>query len=58
MGIETLSATLNEETDTLEDFHEPYLLREGLIQKTPRGRILTKKGHLAVKMGAEELKKR
>ena len=50
VGIETLSATLNEEPDTLEDFHEPYLLREGLIQKTPRGRILTKKGCAAVEL--------
>ena len=44
VGIDTLSATLNEETDTIEDFYEPYLLRLGYIQKTPRGRILTKKG--------------
>lgn len=49
VGIETLSAILNEEADTLEDFHEPYLLREGLIQKTFKGRILTKKGLSAVK---------
>ena len=48
VGIETLSATLNEEPDTLADFHEPYLLREGLIQKTPRGRILTEKGQAAI----------
>ncbi len=44
VGIDTLSATINEEVDTIEDFYEPYLLRQGLIQKTPRGRILTKKG--------------
>ncbi len=44
VGIDTLSATINEEVDTIEDFYEPYLLRQGLIQKTPRGRILTDKG--------------
>ena len=44
VGIDTLATALNEETDTLEDFHEPYLLRLGLIKKTPRGRLLTKKG--------------
>ena len=33
------------EPDTLEDFHEPYLLREGLLSKTLRGRVLTEKGH-------------
>ena len=44
VGIDTLSATLNEETDTIEDFYEPYLLRKAYIQKTPRGRMLTEKG--------------
>jgi len=44
VGIETLSSNLSEEVETLEDFHEPYLLREGFIRKTPRGRVLTKKG--------------
>ena len=44
VGIETLSSNLSEEVETLEDFHEPYLLRKGFIRKTPRGRVLTKKG--------------
>jgi len=48
VGIDTLSATINEETDTIEDVYEPYLLRQGLIQKTPRGRILTQKGHKVI----------
>ena len=48
VGIETLAAVLNEEPDTLEDFHEPYLLREGLLQKTHRGRALTEKGRAAL----------
>jgi Holliday junction DNA helicase RuvB len=41
VGIETLSAALSEEVDTLEEVYEPFLLQEGLIQKTPRGRVVT-----------------
>ncbi|NUN15088.1 MAG: Holliday junction branch migration DNA helicase RuvB [Myxococcales bacterium] len=40
-GIETLSAAVSEEKDTLEDVCEPYLIQEGYIQRTPRGRIAT-----------------
>ncbi len=40
-GIETISAALGEEKDTIEEVYEPFLLQEGLIQKTQRGRILT-----------------
>lgn len=41
VGIETISAALSEEVDTLEEVYEPFLLQEGLLQKTPRGRIIT-----------------
>ncbi len=41
VGIDTLSAALSEEADTIEEVYEPYLIQEGLLQKTPRGRILT-----------------
>jgi Holliday junction DNA helicase RuvB len=41
VGIDTLSAALSEEADTLEEVYEPFLLQEGLIQKTPRGRTIT-----------------
>ena len=41
VGIETLSSALSEEKDTLEDVYEPYLLQQGLINRTPRGRIAT-----------------
>ncbi len=44
VGIETLSAALAEERDTIEDVIEPYLLQEGLVLRTPRGRILGEKG--------------
>lgn len=41
VGIATLSAALSEEPDTLEEVYEPFLIQEGLLQKTPRGRVIT-----------------
>ncbi|MFZ3230317.1 MAG: Holliday junction branch migration DNA helicase RuvB [Pseudobdellovibrio sp.] len=41
VGIETLSSALGEEAETLEEVYEPFLIQEGFLQKTPRGRILT-----------------
>jgi Holliday junction DNA helicase RuvB len=41
VGIDTLSAALSEEVDTLEEVYEPFLLQEGLLQKTARGRVIT-----------------
>ena len=41
VGIETLAAALSEAKDTLEEVVEPYLLQQGLLQRTARGRILT-----------------
>lgn len=41
VGLETLSAAVSEENDTITDVYEPYLLKLGFIQKTPRGRIAT-----------------
>src|SRR6185295_7638541 len=42
VGIETLSSAIGEERDTLEDVYEPYLIQEGLLQRTPRGRMATR----------------
>lgn len=44
VGIETLAAALSEARDALEEVIEPYLLQQGLIQRTPRGRMLAQKG--------------
>ncbi len=44
VGLSTLAVALGEETETIEDVYEPYLLQLGLIQRTPRGRILTELG--------------
>jgi Holliday junction DNA helicase RuvB len=51
VGIETMSAALNEERDTLEDVYEPFLLQQGFLQRTPRGRIAGNKAytHLGLK---------
>jgi len=43
VGLETLAATINEEAVTLEDVYEPYLLQQGFLTRTPRGRCVTKK---------------
>ncbi len=44
VGVETLAAALSEEKDTLEEVYEPYLIQQGYLQRTPRGRMAT---HLA-----------
>ena len=41
MGFSTLAAAVGEETDTVEDVYEPYLLQMGFIKRTPRGRVAT-----------------
>jgi Holliday junction DNA helicase RuvB len=45
VGVETLAAALAEERDTIEDVIEPFLIQQGLIQRTPRGRMLTDGGY-------------
>ncbi len=45
-GVETLAAALSEESETVEDVVEPYLMQRGLIERTPRGRQLTPAGRL------------
>jgi Holliday junction DNA helicase RuvB len=42
VGIETLAAALSEEKDTIEDVYEPYLIQEGFLDRTPRGRQATR----------------
>jgi holliday junction DNA helicase RuvB len=48
VGLSTLAVALGEEPDTIEDVYEPYLLQLGLMQRTPRGRIVTKLGRAHV----------
>ncbi len=48
VGVETLSAALSEQRDMIEDVIEPYLMQQGLVQRTPRGRMLSAKGYGAI----------
>lgn len=50
VGVETIAAAVGEMRDTIEDVYEPYLLQEGLLQRTPRGRVATAAafGHLGL----------
>ena len=52
VGIETLSAALSESRDALEEVIEPFLLQQGLIQRTPRGRMLAAKAWAHLGMAA------
>jgi Holliday junction DNA helicase RuvB len=50
VGLSTLAAAVGEETDTVEDVYEPYLLQLGFLKRTPRGRVATERAvrHLGV----------
>ena len=56
VGLDTLAATTGEESGTIEEVIEPFLLRLGFIKKTPRGRVATKLAyrHMGVPMGEED----
>ena len=45
VGLDTLAATINEDTVTLEDMYEPYLMQQGFLTRTPRGRCVTAKAY-------------
>ena len=44
VGVESLAAAVGEEAGTIEDVYEPYLIQQGLLQRTPRGRVVTRGG--------------
>jgi len=48
VGMNTIAVAVGEEAETLEEVHEPFLIQEGYLQRTPQGRMLTPKGYLAV----------
>ena len=56
VGLDTLAATINEEAVTLEDVYEPYLLQQGFLTRTPRGRCVTRKAyeHLGIPFNGQE----
>ncbi|MEG0940910.1 MAG: Holliday junction branch migration DNA helicase RuvB [Oscillospiraceae bacterium] len=58
VGLDTLAATINEEAVTLEDVYEPYLLQQGFLTRTPRGRCVTKRAyeHLGIEyLGQQQI---
>ena len=46
VGLDTLAASVGEDAGTIEDVYEPYLLKNGFIQRTPKGRIVTEKAYI------------
>ncbi|MEE9339919.1 MAG: Holliday junction branch migration DNA helicase RuvB [Methylococcaceae bacterium] len=54
VGLDTLSAAISEERGTIEDVLEPYLLQQGFIMRTPRGRVVTQKAYLHFGLKAPE----
>ena len=43
VGVETISTAVGEEPETVEDMYEPYLMQIGFLQRTPRGRLLSRR---------------
>ena len=60
VGIETISAAVSEPRDTLEDVYEPFLMQNGFLQRTPRGRVATRRAyeHLGLPFGDGEPQRR
>jgi len=52
VGMSTIAVAVGEEAETLEEVHEPFLIQEGYLQRTPQGRVLTPKGYHAVGLKA------
>ena len=58
VGLETLAATINEDSVTIEDVYEPFLLQKGFLTRTPRGRCVTRRAyeHLGLEyMGQQQM---
>jgi len=54
VGLSTLAVAIGEEQDTIEDVLEPYLLQQGLLKRTPRGRVLTERAYEHLGIAAPE----
>ena len=53
VGISSLSVAVSEEAETIEDIYEPFLIQEGLIQRTSRGRMATDAGYRHLKIAQD-----
>lgn len=54
VGLDTMAAAIGESSDTLEETYEPFLLQQGLLMRTPRGRVLTSRGRAHIGMPQED----
>ena len=50
VGLDVLAAAIGEDSGTIEDVYEPYLIKNGLINRTPRGRVVTEKAYKHLKL--------
>ena len=50
MGLTTIATAVGEEAGTIEEVHEPFLIMEGFLQRTPRGRVATQKAYTHLKI--------
>ena len=57
VGLDTLAAAIGEDSGTIEDVYEPYLLKNGFIQRTPRGRIVTESAYQHLGISREIIEK-
>lgn len=57
VGLETLAASIGEDAGTIEDVYEPYLLKNGFIQRTPRGRVVTERSYHHLGISGENIEK-
>ena len=55
VGVETIASAIGEEVSTLEDVVEPYLMQEGFIKRTQRGRLVTDKAYEHLKLNDDRL---
>ena len=52
VGMSTIALAVGDEAETLEEVHEPFLIQEGYLQRTPQGRVLTARGYHAIGLKA------
>ena len=57
VGLDTLAASIGEDAGTIEDVYEPYLLKNGFIQRTPRGRVVTALSYEHLGISPENIEK-
>ena len=56
VGVDSVATAISEETDTIEDVYEPYLIQVGFLERTPRGRAVTRRAyeHLGIPYSAKD----